>query len=203
MKKTPAASLYEDDPVMPGHRRAEVEDRRDEARQIARAQAAAHAEDQRDGGQEEGELHQLRGGVPAEREGHRVEHLHALRQHVVEGDVVGKAAQAQIFAGQPEVVGDAVGDRLRRQRVDEVPDAVRGEDDPNGARNANRIGRSRRRASATQRRWRRRRSRGRRPSAPDGRAARRKTRTLSAGGADREHDFRRRGALAQEEAPSA
>ena len=127
----------------PGHGRAEIEDRGDERGQIGGAQAAADAEDQRQGGEEEGELHQLGGGVAAEGKGHGIEHLHALRHDVVEGDVVGKAAEAEVFVGQSEVVGDAVGDGLRGERVDQVPDAVGGEDDPCGAWNANGIVRAR------------------------------------------------------------
>ena len=53
-----------------------------------------------------------------------IEHLHALRHDVVEGDVVGKAAEAEVFVGQSEMVRDAVGDGLRGERVDQVPDAV-------------------------------------------------------------------------------
>ena len=164
-----------------GHRRAEVEDRGDEAGQIGGAQPAAHAEDQRNGGQEEGELHQLGGGVAAEGEGHGVEHLHALRHHVVEGDVVGKAAQAEVFVGQSEMVGDAVGDGLRGERVDQVPDAVSREDDPCGARNANGVAcGTAPREIARQPGWRWRRVRGRRPSGPGGTRRSRKTSMLSA-----------------------
>ena len=127
---------------MPGHRRAEIEDRGDEAGQIGGAQPPAHAEDQRNGGQEEGELHQLRGGVSAEGKGHRIKHLHTLRHHIEESDVVGKAAQPEIFVGQSEMVRNPVGDRLRGERVHQVPDAVSREDDPCGARNRNGIGHS-------------------------------------------------------------
>jgi hypothetical protein len=89
--------------------------------------------------------------VAAEGKGHGVEHLHALRHDVVEGDVVGKAAEAEIFAGQPEVVGDAVGDGLRGECVDQVPHAVSAKDDPPGGGNAHRFGRGGRAAKEPRR----------------------------------------------------
>ena len=81
--------------------------------------------------------------MAAECKGHRVEHLHALRHQVVESDVIGKTAEAQVFVGQSEVVGDTVGDAFRGQRVDQVPDAVGAENDPSGQWNANGIARAR------------------------------------------------------------
>ena len=163
-----------------GHRRAEVEDRGDEAGQIGGAQAAADAEDQRNGGQEEGELHQLGGGVTAEGKGHGIEHLHALRHDIVKGDVVGKAAETEVFVGQSEMVRDPVGDRLRGERVHQVPHAVSREDDPCGARNSNGIGCRRPAKSPRSDDGNRRRVRGRRPSGPDGREEGQRRAMLSA-----------------------
>ena len=62
--------------------------------------------------------------MPAEGKGDGVQHLHALRHDIVKRDVIRKAAEAEVFSGQAEMIGDAVGDGLRGQRVDQVPDAV-------------------------------------------------------------------------------
>ena len=150
----------------------------------------------------ESELHQLGGGVAAEGKGHGEEHLHALRHDVVEGDVVWKSAEAEVFAGQPEVVGDAVGDGLRGECVDQVPDAVGEEDDPCGAGNMNGMVRGGRAVVGDAA-----------PGGEDGGGADREKNApvgqmeeeqeededAFGGGADSEEDFRRRGSLAHEE----
>src|SRR5262249_18494960 len=78
------------------------------------------------------ELDQLGRRVAAEREGHGVQHLHALRNQAVEGDVVGEAAGAQVGGGKSQVVGYAVGDSLGREGVDEVPDEIGEQDQGEG-----------------------------------------------------------------------
>ena len=111
----------------------------------------------------------------------------------------GKAAEAEIFSGQAEMVGDAVGDGLRGQRVDQVPDAVRQKDDPGGTRNANRVLRGKRAAQAPGGK-----NGGGAESeedAPVSQVEREKQEDQDAlrGGPDGEQDLRRRGTPAHEE----
>ncbi len=76
------------------------------------------------GCQQERELHQFRRRVPPEREGHRIQHLHALRHHVVKRDAPGKACPPDVFVGKSQMIRDAVREDLGSERVHEIPEGV-------------------------------------------------------------------------------
>ena len=125
----------------PYHWSAEVKPGGGERHGIGQAQAPADVPHQGNRGRQQAEVHQFGRRVLAESKRKYVKHLGALREHFVKAHAWGESPEPQVFGHQAEVIHNAIRLDFGRHRVNQIEQAIGGEENQQRGRGAGEGGR--------------------------------------------------------------